>query len=115
MARKETWNILAKGYDEIAEYLKGNDVIMMPMGSCEKHGAHCPLGTDSYTTMGVVEAAAPLAKTCHTPLIPVGYSPHHMGEMGQGTGTLTFSGDTYRRVVYDLAMSMVYHGFNKIV
>jgi creatinine amidohydrolase len=115
MARKETWDIMAKGFDEVAEYLKENDVIMIPMGSCEKHGAHCPLGTDSYTTMGVVEAAAPIAKTCYTPLIPVGYSPHHMGEVKQGTGTLTFSGDTYRRVVYDLAMSMIYHGFNKIV
>ena len=88
---------------------------MIPMGSTEKHGAHCPLGTDSFTTMGVVEAAAPIAKTCYTPLIPVGYSPHHMGEVKQGTGTMTLSGDTYRAVVYDLAMSMIYHGFNKIV
>lgn len=115
MARKETWNILEKSYDEVGEYLKTNDVIMIPMGSCEKHGAHCPLGTDSFTTMGVVETAAPLAKTCYAPLIPVGYSPHHMGEQHQGTGTLTFSGNTYRAVVYDLAMSMIYHGFNKIV
>ncbi|HHW13299.1 MAG TPA: creatininase family protein [Firmicutes bacterium] len=115
MSRKDLWNIAEKGYEEVAEYLKTNDVIMIPMGSTEKHGAHCPLGTDSFTTMGVVEAAAPIAKTCYTPLIPVGYSPHHMGEVKQGTGTLTFSGNTYRAVVYDLAMSMIYHGFNKIV
>ena len=115
MARKELWNIAEKGFDEVAEYLKTNDVIMLPMGSTEKHGAHCPLGTDSFTTMGVVEAAAPLAKTCYTPLIPAGYSPHHMGEVKQGTGTMTLSGNTYRAVVYDLAMSMIYHGFNKIV
>jgi creatinine amidohydrolase len=115
MARKETWNIINKGYDEVGEYLKTNDVIVIPMGSTEKHGAHCPLGTDSFTTMGVVEAAAPIAKTCFTPLIPVGYSPHHMGEQHKGTGTLTFSGNTYRAVVYDMAMSMIYHGFNKII
>ena len=115
MARTDLWNIAEKGYDEVGEYLKTNDVIMIPMGSTEKHGAHCPLGTDNFTTMGVVEAAAPIAKTCYTPLIPVGYSPHHMGEVKQGTGTMTLSGDTYRAVVYDLAMSMIYHGFNKIV
>jgi creatinine amidohydrolase len=115
MPRRKSWNIYDKGYDEVGEYLKENDVIMIPMGSTEKHGAHCPLGTDSLTTMGVVETAAELAETCYTPLIPVGYSPHHMGEVGQGTGTLTFSGDTYRRVVYEMAMSMIYHGFNKIV
>ena len=28
---------------------------------------------------------------------------------------IDFFRDTYRRVVYDLAMSMIYHGFNKIV
>ena len=38
-----------------------------------------------------------------------------MGEMGMGPGTMTLSGATYRAVVYDLAMSMIYHGFNKIV
>ena len=67
------------------------------------------------TTMGVVQVAAPLANTLYTPIIPVGYSPHHMGEADKGSGTMTFSGSTYRAVVYDLAMSMIYHGYNKIV
>jgi creatinine amidohydrolase len=65
--------------------------------------------------MGVVREAAPSANTLHTPIIPVGYSPHHMGEVGQGSGTMTLSGPTYRAVVYELAMSMIYHGYNKIV
>ncbi len=115
MARRKSWNTSEMSYDEVAELLKVNDTIMIPMGSNEKHGAHCPLGTDAMTTMGVVHEAAPLAKTPYTPTIPVGYSPHHMGEVGHGSGTLTFSGPTYRAIVYELAMSMIYHGFNKIV
>jgi creatinine amidohydrolase len=115
MARRKSWNMAEMSYDEVAAILKVNDTVMIPMGSHEKHGAHCPLGTDSMTTMGVVRIAGELAETPYTPLIPVGYSPHHMGEVGQGAGTLTFSGNTYRAVVYDLAMSMIYHGFNKIV
>lgn len=115
MARKKTWNILEMGYTDVAEYIKKNDTIIISMGATEKHGAHCPLGTDYYTAMGVIEVAAEIAKTCYTPMIPVGYSPHHMGKVGEGSGTLTFSGETYRRVVYDLAMSMIYHGFNKLV
>jgi len=115
MARRKSYNTFEKSYDEVAEHLKTNDIIMIPMGSNEKHGSHCVLGTDSMTTMGVVREAAPLADTLYTPFIPVGYSPHHMGEVNKGSGTLTFSGATYRAVVYDLAMSMIYHGYNKIV
>jgi creatinine amidohydrolase len=115
MARKKSWNLAEMGYDEVAEYMKANDVIMIPMGSTEKHGTHCVMGTDTITTMGVVQEAASLAKTVYTPIIPVGYSPHHMGEVGMGSGTLTFSGATYRAIVYELAMSVIYHGFNKVV
>jgi len=115
MPRRFSWNIAEKSYDEVAEHLKKTDVIMIPMGSNEKHGAHIVLGTDTYTTLGVVQVAAETAKVLYTPIIPVGYSPHHMGEVNTGAGTMTLSGDTYRAVVYDLAMSMVYHGFNKIV
>ncbi len=115
MPRKKTWNIMEMSYDEVGEHLKKNDTIMVMMGSLEKHGSHCPLGTDSLTAAGVVEHAAPLCDTLYTPLLPIGYSPHHMGKLGQGTGTLTFSGDTYRRVVYDLAKSLIFHGYNKIV
>ena len=115
MARRKSYNTFEKSYDEVAEHIKTNDVIMIPMESNEKHGAHCVLGTDTMTTMGVVRVAAPLADTLYTPIIPVGYSPHHMGEVNKGSGTLTFSGETYRAVVYDLAMSMIYHGYNKLV
>jgi creatinine amidohydrolase len=115
MPRRKSWNIAEMGFDEVAESLKTTDVIMVPMGSNEKHGAHVVLGTDTFTTMGVVEVAAEAAKVLYTPIIPVGYSPHHMGEVNTGSGTMTLAGDTYRAVVYDLAMSMVYHGFNKIV
>lgn len=115
MPRKKTWNILELGYDEVAAHMKRNDTIIVSMGSCEKHGAHCPLGTDTVTAMGVIERAAELADTLYTPVIPVGYSPHHMGRMGEGTGSLTFSGDTYRKIVYELAMSLIYHGYNKLV
>ena len=115
MEREKSYNILDLGYDDVAKFVKKNDTIIVSMGSTEKHGAHCPLGTDSFTAMGVIEKAAELSDTLYTPLLPVGYSPHHMGEVGQGTGTLTFSGNTYRAVVYDLAMSCIFHGFNKMI
>ena len=115
MARRKSLCTFDMSYDEVADHMAQTDVIMIPIGSNEKHGSHCVLGTDSMTTTGVVRIAAEVAQVLYTPIVPVGYSPHHMGEMGKGSGTMTFSGDTFRAIVYELGMSMVYHGYNKIV
>ena len=115
MARKKTWNILELGYVDVREHLKKNDTIMVTMGSLERHGAHCPLGTDSFTAQGVVERAAELCDTLYAPLFPYGYSPHHMGRVNEGTGTITMSGNTYRAVINDIARSLIFHGYNKLL
>ena len=115
MAKRKTLSLHDMAYVEVADYLKACDVVMVPMGSLERHGAHIPLGCDTLTTWGVVVRAAEMAKVIYTPIIPYGYSPHHMHLIGEGTGTITLSGETYRRVVYDIAKSLIYHGFNKVV
>jgi len=89
--------------------------VMIPVGSMEKHGHHVPLGVDSYTTMGTVERAAEKAKVLYTPLLPFGVSPHHMGEAGWGTGTVTLPGEVYRQVLYAIGRSLIFSGFNKLV
>jgi creatinine amidohydrolase len=110
-------NILALSFAEVAERLAedGQDVALVALGSTEKHGAHIPLGTDSYVTMEVVKRSAEAADVLYSPLVPFGYSPHHMGRHLEGAGTITLRGETYRRVMSDIARSLIYHGFTKIV
>src|ERR671918_195016 len=110
-------NILALSYAEVQERLAegDQDVVLVPLGSTEKHGAHIPLGTDSYVTMEVVERAAKRADVLYSPLVPFGYSPHHMGRHLEGAGTITLKAETYRRVMNDVARSLIYHGFRKII
>ncbi|HWL97811.1 MAG TPA: creatininase family protein [Nocardioidaceae bacterium] len=110
-------NILGMSYAEVQERMQepGQDVVLVPMGSTEKHGAHIPLGTDSYVTMEVVERAAASADVMFTPLVPFGYSPHHMGLHLGGSGTITLRAETYRRVLHDVARSLIFHGFPRIV
>jgi creatinine amidohydrolase len=115
MAKRKTLYLHDMSYVEVADYLKACDVVMVPMGSLERHGAHIPLGCDALTTWGVAVRAAEIARVIYTPIIPYGYSPHHMHLIGEGTGTITLSGETYRHVVYDIAKSLIYHGFNKVV
>lgn len=110
-------NMLTMSFAEVEERLEetGQDVALVPLGSTEKHGAHIPLGTDSYVTMEVVERAAEAADVLYTPLVPFGYSPHHMGRHLEGAGTITLAAETYRRIMNDTARSLIYHGFKKII
>ncbi|MFH5823663.1 creatininase family protein [Georgenia sp. AZ-5] len=114
-ARKH--NMLGMSFAEVQERLAepNQDVVLVPMGSTEKHGAHIPLGTDSYVTMEVVERAAQNVDVLFTPLEPFGYSPHHMGRNEEGAGTITLQAETYRRVLHDVARSLIFHGVKKII
>ncbi|WP_338818363.1 hypothetical protein MTCOM_22940 [Moorella thermoacetica] len=111
----KSYNLLECAYVDAQEWFKETDTVMVPVGSCEKHGAHVPLGTDSFTTISVTERDAKIANVPYTPLLPFGYSAHHMGRVGEGCGTVTLSAETFRRVLYDIARSLIYHGANKIV
>ncbi|MFC2144970.1 creatininase family protein [Actinomycetota bacterium] len=33
---------------DIKEYLKRNNMLLLPVGSLEQHGDHAPLGTDTF-------------------------------------------------------------------
>ena len=110
-------NLLTMSFAEVEERLQeeGQDIVLVPLGSTEKHGAHIPLGTDSYVTMEVVERTAEIVDVMYTPLEPFGYSPHHMGRHLEGAGTITLAAETYRRIMNDVARSLIYHGFKKII
>jgi creatinine amidohydrolase len=113
--QKKSLYLFEMSYQDVADYLKTCDVVMVPMGSLERHGAHIFHGCDAIVSWEVVQQASALSRVCYTPQSPFGYSPHHMHEMNHGTGTITLSGNTYRGMVYDIAKSLIYHGFNKIV
>jgi len=112
---KKLYNIMELTSIELAERLKECDIVLVPSGSHERHGRHLPLGCDSYQAFEIAKLAAEKAKVFHTAPIWAGYSPHHMRRPDEGTGTITFRGETYRRIFYDIAKSLIYHGFNKIV
>jgi creatinine amidohydrolase len=100
---------------EIMERLKETDICLVPIGSHEMHGYHLPLGCDSYQALTIATRAAAKANVLSTNVVWTGYSPHHVHNMGEGVGTITLSGETLRRVLYEIAKSLIYAGFNKII
>jgi creatinine amidohydrolase len=109
------WNIGNLAYPDIQKYLQSKDIIMVPLASLEQHSLHCPLFTDMITAREVVRRAAAEAEVLYTPESWIGYSPHHMGPPGQGLGTITVRAQTFVDLYYDIARSLIHHGFNKII
>jgi creatinine amidohydrolase len=109
------YNIGNLTYVDIQEYLKKKDIIMVPVASLEQHSYHCPLFTDMITSREVTYRAAQEAEVLYTPESWIGYSPHHMGPPGLGLGTITVRAETFRNLYYDIARSLIHHGFNKII
>jgi len=96
---------------EVEEALKRTDVVIIPVGSIEQHAKHLPLGTDTY---GALEACLLVAQKCEAVVAPVvlaGLSAHHMGF----PGTITLTPETFEAVVYETALSLIKHGFRKVL
>jgi creatinine amidohydrolase len=102
-------------YPDIRAYLDRDDIILIPMASLEQHGPHLPLSTDTVTAYEVSKRAAEQADVLYTPTVWTGYSPQHMRGAGQGMGTITIRAETLNNLLYDIARSLIHHGFNKLV
>lgn len=110
-----TFNMGHLTYPDIQEYLKTKDIVMVPVASLEQHSYHMPLLTDTIGVMEITKRAAELAHVIYTPEIWIGYSPHHMGLPNMGLGTITVRASTFQNMLYDVARSLIHHGFDKIL
>jgi creatinine amidohydrolase len=95
----------------IKKWLEKTDMILLPAGSCEQHGAHLPLGTDAYQALMLACGIAEKADLPIAPLIWAGLAPYHM----PFPGTITLRYETYTNFAYDVCRSLIHHGFNKII
>jgi len=96
---------------EVEEYLKENEVVLLPVGSTEQHGKHMAIDTDAYTAQEISLRIAEKTGVLVAPTVSYGYSPHHMNF--KGSVTLTFQ--TLVNVLKEVCGSLIHHGFNKIV
>ena len=108
-------NMADLAYPDIQAYLKECDMVLVPMASTEQHGPHLPLCTDTVTAIEVASRVAKINNMLHTPALWTGYSPQHMAGPGEGRGTITIRSSTLQALMYDVARSLIHHGFNKIL
>ena len=94
----------------------GADTVLVPIGSLERHGnPFTPLGLDGIIVRELVERAAKKSQVLHTPLMPFGWAPMHMGAAGEGSGAVNLRSETFRMVLEDTARSLIFAGIDKIL
>jgi creatinine amidohydrolase len=88
-------------------------VVVLPLGSMEQHGYHLPLLTDTMNGQEIVRRAEIElgAEALFLPMLWVGVSEHHRGF----PGTISFSQETYVRVLAEIMESLIGSGFRRIV
>ena len=100
-------------WPEMAEVVKRQPVVVLPIGSVEDHGWHLPLDTDNFLIWTIAEEAARRAEgdMLLMPQIPYGFETHHM----DFPGTIDIKPDHLLNFVLDVTKSVAHHGFERIL
>jgi creatinine amidohydrolase len=100
-------------WPEVAEALKTVKVALLAIGSCEQHGPHLEMRTDTVRAYEIARRLAarfyPEVLLC--PPIALGQSQHHLGF----PGTLSLRPGTLAAVVEDVLQSLRHHGIRKFL
>ncbi len=91
-------------WPEAAQLVPPEDgaLLVIPLGACEQHGAHLPLGTDTMIASALsLRLAGRRHDVCVGPALPYGASGEHAGF----TGTISMGLDALRSVIIELIRS----------
>jgi len=100
-----------RSWPSIKAYLERDDLILIPVGATEQHGAHAAMMLDTGWAAGVSEAVAARTGTLAAPPLHYGWSSGHMGF----AGCITLSATTLTNVLVEVCQSLMVHGFRKFV
>ncbi|MFM9848571.1 MAG: creatininase family protein [Hyphomicrobiaceae bacterium] len=100
-----------RSWPSIKDYLAHGDIVLVPVGATEQHGAHAALMLDTGWAIGISEAVARRTGTLAAPPLHYGWSSGHMGY----PGCVTLSAETLTTVLVEICQSLMVHGFRKFV
>jgi creatinine amidohydrolase len=100
-------------WPEVRRAAAEDRVCLIPVATLEDHGPHLPIDTDVRLTEEICRRAAEVAPSdiVLLPIIPHGYSPHHM----DFPGPITIGWDTFTRYLVDVGKSLAHHGFHRML
>jgi creatinine amidohydrolase len=99
---------------ELLAALEHDPVVIVPVGSVEQHGPHCPMDVDiSHTQALAVSTALAIDDfpVIVAPPVWIGLTHYNMGEVG----TITASVETYIALLSEICRSIWANGFHRII
>lgn len=90
---------------------QGVHTAILPVGSVEQHGTHCPLGTDAFIARAISMGAAARLEALCLPPVWYGIAAHHMNF----AGTLTVRPHVLSAYVEDILCSLAAQGFTSVL
>lgn len=91
---------------ECRDYLQRHPYAILPLGATEQHGPHLPQNTDTILAEALAAHVAEQSVGLVLPPLPVGYS----WVWRDYPGSISFSFDTFRAVIRDIAQSLNRNG-----
>ncbi|HET7392563.1 MAG TPA: creatininase family protein [Candidatus Binatia bacterium] len=104
-------------FTEVARLAKSNRALtILPVGVVEEHGAHLPLGLDSFAAETYAAAAAPhLEEAGYEVVIAPTISYGVARAAIDFPGTLSLEPETLRSMVVEIGCSLARHGLDRLV
>ena len=99
---------------ELLAALEHDPVVIVPVGSVEQHGPHCPMDVDISHTQALAVATALAVDDFPVIVAPpvwIGLTHYNMGEVG----TITASVETYVALLSEICRSIWANGFKRII
>lgn len=87
------------------------DTAILPVGALEQHGSHLPYGTDTIIAGALAERLAVTLDAYLLPPISIASSIEHRADKG----TVYLKADTLALVIRDIAESLQYSGFKRLL
>jgi creatinine amidohydrolase len=91
---------------------EGVDLALLPIGGCEQHGPHLPLGTDTFLVEALARAVSSRTGVPVFPTLPFGGDP---GGSKRWFGTVGLSPHALAVVLGELLESLLAQGFSRLL
>lgn len=99
-------------FEDVENYFKDHDMVILPCGSTEQHGHHMVLGTDFIIAKEFAQRISERTDVLVAPTVNYGYTQYHINGY---KGTIGFDQDLLYEVYFTICKRLIDMGAKKIV